>query len=98
MSWHARAMASYDKGWNDYVVGLKQALIELEQDITEAEKMSDSCTLEWCEAIEHVVDELSNAIYTIHEPVFSTDEQSRSIKEMRKRIHDIYHRYKMVKT
>jgi hypothetical protein len=97
MSWHSKAMASYDHGWSDYVKGLKQALIDLEQDITEAEKMSDTCTLEWCEAIEHVVDELSNAIYSIHEPVFSTDEQSQSIKDMRKRIHEIYHRYKMVK-
>lgn len=97
MSWHSKAMTSYDHGWSDYVNGLKQALIELEQDITEAEKMSDTCTLEWCEAIEHVVDELANAIYTIHEPVFSTDEQSQTIKDMRKRIHDIYYRYRMVK-
>jgi hypothetical protein len=71
-------MASYDKGWNDYVEGLKQAIIELEQDIPKPRRCA-IVHVEWCEAIEHVVDELSNAIYNPR-AVFSSDEQSRSIK------------------
>ena len=29
-------MSSYDHGWSDYVKGLKQALVDMEKDITEA--------------------------------------------------------------
>lgn len=36
MSWNSKAMSSYDHGWSDYVKGLKQALVDMEKDITEA--------------------------------------------------------------
>ncbi len=92
--WHEKAMDSMDRGWRSYVAGLEESLNALENDVDEAATMSNACTKEWCQAVEHVIDELANAIYSIHEPVFTTDDQSKMIKDLRRRVHDLYFKYK----
>lgn len=94
MSWHDKTMQSLDEGWRTYVSGLHKSLANLEKDVTEAAVMSDACTKEWCEATEHVIDELANAIYSIHEPAFISKEDSKAIKELRRKVHDLYFKYK----
>ena len=82
------------EGWRTFMDNMEKSLNMLEEDIDEAAKMADACTAEWCEATEHVIDELSNSLFSISEPGWSSDEDSRRIKALRKRLHDLYAQYK----
>ena len=82
------------EGWRVFVNNLEKGLDILEEDIDEAANMADTCTNEWCQATEHVIDELSNSLYSISEPKWGSDEDSKKIKSLKKRVHDIYAKYK----
>ena len=86
------------EGWRVFVNNLEKGLDILEEDIDEAAKMADECTAEWCQATEHVIDELSNSLFSISEPSWSSDEDSKRIKRLRRRLHDLYARYKATST
>jgi len=80
--------------WRQFVGQMEESLKILDREIGEAEQMTDICTSEWCEATEHVIDDLNNALFSIHEPKWSSEEDSRKIKAQKKWIRDIYARYK----
>jgi hypothetical protein len=84
------------EAWRTYVEALEKSLVDLEKDIQEASDMTNTCTGEWCTATEHVLDELGNALFSISEPRWSSDEDSGKIKELKHRLHDIYAKYKSV--
>lgn len=90
--------SKYDKksqeSWNIYLSSLEDSLKELEKDIDEAANMTGVCTDEWCEAIEHVIDDLNNSLFAISEPRWATEEDSRKIKKLKKRVYDLYAKYK----
>ena len=73
---------------------MEESLKILEKDLDEAEEMSEKCTGEWCEATEHVIDELSNSLFSISEPRWSSEEDSKKLKALKRRIHDLYAKYK----
>jgi len=70
---------------------MEESLDMLEKEIDEAADMSEICTAEWCEATEHVVDELNNSLFSIREPRWSSEEDSKKLK---RRVHDLYAKYK----
>ena len=82
------------EGWRVFVNNLEKGLDMLEEDIDEAAQMAEACTAEWCQATEHVIDELSNSLFSISEPSWSSDEDSKKIKELKRRLHDLYAKYK----
>jgi len=82
------------EGWRVFVNNLEKGLDMLEEDIDEASQMAEACTAEWCQATEHVIDELSNSLFSISEPRWSSDEDSKKIKELKRRLHDLYAKYK----
>ena len=82
------------EGWRVFVNNLEKGLDMLEEDIDEAAQMAEACTAEWCQATEHVIDELSNSLFSISEPRWSSDEDSKKIKALKRRLHDLYARYK----
>jgi len=84
------------EAWRTYTAALENSLEKLEQDINEASEMSDSCTGEWCAATEHVIDELGNALFSISEPRWSDESDSKKIKTLKRRLHDLYSKYKGV--
>jgi hypothetical protein len=84
------------EAWGNYVEALEKSLDQLEKDIEEASSMSDTCTSEWCQATEHVIDELGNALFSISEPRWAGDEYTQRIKSLKRRLHDIYAKYKSV--
>ncbi|EHJ48522.1 hypothetical protein DFW101_2518 [Solidesulfovibrio carbinoliphilus subsp. oakridgensis] len=92
--WHKEVMQNLDQGWTTYLQGLEQSLDQLDRDITETAGMADACTDEWCQATEHVLDDLTNYIFSIHEPRNSNPENTRKIKELRRRVHELYAKYK----
>jgi hypothetical protein len=93
---HKRITDSMEASWKEYMSGLEQSLRDLEADIEEAAGMSETCTAEWCTATEHVLDELANSLFSIHEPRFASEDDTAKLKELKKRVHDLYARYKAV--
>lgn len=59
-------------------------------------EMAGICMSEWCNATEHVLDELGNALFSISEPRWSSEDQSERIKKLKRRLHDIYATYRTV--
>lgn len=82
--------------WRDYIQGLEQALTQVDKDIEEAAKMADQCNAEWCTATEHVIDDLASALFSIHEPKFASDEDTEKLKTLKRKVHDLYARYKSI--
>lgn len=81
-------------GWQAFVENLEKSLDLLEKEIDFTSKMVDACTLEWCQATEHAIDEISNSLFSISEPSWSSDEDSKKLKALKKRVHDVYAKYK----
>jgi len=85
-----------NKAWRTYLDALEKSMDLLETDIAEAKEMAGTCTREWCEATEHTIDELNNALFSIREPRWSDPEASKQIKQLKKRIYDLYVNYRSV--
>ena len=85
-----------NEAWNTYVNALEKSLAMIEKDIEETKEMAGACTDEWCNATEHVLDELENAIFSISEPRWSSKEDSNRIKALKRRLYDLYVNYRGV--
>lgn len=83
--------------WRVYVDALEKSLNSLDAQIKEASEMMHVCTAEWCEATEHYLDEIANALFSISEPRWSSSEDSQRIKTLKRRIYDIYADYRGVR-
>ena len=68
----------------------------IEKDIEEAKEIAGVCTDEWCNATEHVLDELEDAIFSISEPRWFSKENSKRIKALKRRLYDRYVNYRGV--
>ena len=79
-----------------FLKDLEKSIEMLEKDIDEAAEMSTVCTDEWCDATEHVIDELSNALFSIHEPRWLNEEQSKELKRLKRKVYDLYVNYRGV--
>jgi hemerythrin-like domain-containing protein len=84
------------EGWRDFIHSMEESLNMLEEDLDDAAEMTEKCTGEWCEAVEHVIDELSNSLFSISEPRWSSEEDSKKLKALKRRIHDLYVKYKAI--
>lgn len=84
------------QAWGVYLAALNKSIILLEKSIEEAKTMASICTSEWCQATEHVFDDLNNALFSISEPRWLDDEQSKEIKRLKRKLYDIYVNYRGV--
>jgi len=82
--------------WREHLNGMEESLCILEKGLDEANEMRGICTDEWCVATEHVIDELSNALFSISEPAWVPEGDSKKLKELKRRVHDMYAKYKVV--
>ncbi len=82
--------------WRIYLNSLQSAMDKLDKDIKEASEMAGVCTSEWCEATEHFIDELSNSLFSISEPRWADPVDTKKLKELKKRVYDLYANYKSV--
>jgi len=82
------------QGWRNFVDNLEKSLDLLEKEIDFTSKMVDACTMEWCQATEHAMDEISNSLFSISEPSWTPEEDSRKLRALKKRVHDVYAKYK----
>jgi len=82
------------QSWRDHLSNMEESLNILEKGINEAAEMTEICTDEWCTATEHVMDNLSNELFSISEPAWAPEEDSKKLKELKRRLHDLYAEYK----
>jgi hypothetical protein len=85
---------SFLRAHRDFIANLTASLDLLAKDINEAREMQSICTDEWCQATESYLDELAKLVYSISEPRWLSDKDSDRIRQLRKRIHDLYAQYK----
>jgi hypothetical protein len=84
--------APVDNAWHVYMENLFASMQKMEQTVNEAAEMPMDCTESWCTNARALLDDLNHQIFSIHEPKWSTPEDSARIKEMKKKIYDIYAR------
>lgn len=80
--------------WSTFLQALEKSVDILDKDITEAREMARVCTGEWCEATEHTIDELSNALFSISEPRWADPDDSKKLKLLKRRVYDLYVNYR----
>lgn len=76
-----------------YMKNLNDCLKKIESDFEESREIDDICTGEWCRAIEYSLDEMAKDLYSISEPRWIADDYSRTLRNMRRRLHDLYAKY-----
>jgi len=76
-----------------YMKNLDNCLKKIEVDFEESREVDEICTGEWCRAIEFSLDELAKDLYSISEPRWVADDYSRTLRNMRRRLHDLYAKY-----
>jgi glutaredoxin 2 len=85
---------SFQMTHRNFMKNMDESLDILDHDISEAHEVDTICTGAWCKAIENSLDELSNYIYSISEPRWVSNTDSRQLSRMRIRVHDMYTKYK----
>jgi hypothetical protein len=88
-------MRNIGDSWTQLRKSLEESLNQLETEINDAVQVQHVCTDEWCTAVEHAIDDYSNFLFSIHEPRWLSQEESGKLKELKKRVHDIYAQYKV---
>lgn len=87
--------AQYESVWKEFLEGMEKSLDQAEKEIDQAANMQEICTSEWCEATEHYLDDVANAVFSISEPRYNEDpELEKKLKSLKKRVHDLYAKYK----
>lgn len=84
------------ENWRVFTENLEDSINRIENGLNEAKEMAGVCTSEWCEATEHVLDELSNQLFSISEPRWASQDDSQKIRNLKRRVHDLYADYKEV--
>jgi hypothetical protein len=82
--------------WRTYLVALEKSIEKLEREIKESSEMAGACTDEWCQATQHYIDDINNALFSISEPRWTNNEDSDKIKALKRRVHDLYADYREV--
>lgn len=77
-----------------FTKNLIDSLTQLENAIEASREMDNICVGEWCRAIEFSFDELAKDIYSISEPRWMSDDYSRTLRNSRRRLHDLYAKYR----
>lgn len=90
-------MCCVNDAWGVFMDGLEKSIRMLDEKLTEAEQMSSQVTGEWATAIEQVMDDLSNFVFSISEPRGSSEAYSKRLKSLRHRLHEHYVRFKSIK-
>ena len=93
MNTQKRMVESFQMTHRGFIKNLINSLTQLENDIEASREIDSVCTGEWCRAIEFSLDDLANNLYSISEPRWMADDYSRTLRNSRRRLHDLYARY-----
>ena len=93
-SFQTNIQSNMIESWREHLRSMEESLDILEKGLKEAEEMTQICTDEWCIATEHVIDDLSNWMFSISEPAGASDEDTSKVKTLKWKLHDLYAKYK----
>jgi len=93
MKMQKEMVESFQMSHRGYMKNLNDCLKKIESDFEEARQIDDVCTGEWCRAIELSLDEMAKDLYTISEPRWVADDYSRTLRNMRRRVRELYGKY-----
>jgi hypothetical protein len=93
-SFQMQVQSNVLQSWQQLVKSMEESLDMLEKGIDEASEMRHICTDEWCVATEHVLDELSNSLFSISEPRWASEADGKKLRALKRRVHDLYAKYK----
>lgn len=93
MNTQKRMVESFQMNHRIFMKNLVDSLAKLEEDIEAAREVDSVCTGEWCRAIEFSLDEIAKDLYSISEPRWMADDYSRTLRNSRRRLHDLYAKY-----
>ncbi|MFO7964334.1 MAG: hypothetical protein R6U50_10470 [Desulfobacterales bacterium] len=96
--YHRDVLENMEQSWRTQLDNMTRSLDLIEQNLNEVAEMSDACTSEWCTATEHVLDDMANAIFTISEPRWAPKEDSQHIKQLKRRMHDLYTKFQSLQS
>lgn len=82
------------QAWGIYLAALGKSIALMEKRLAEAKELAAVCNNEWCMATEHVIDDLANALFSISEPRWLDDRESKKLKALKHKLHDIYADYR----
>jgi hypothetical protein len=82
------------QNYRQFIHNLEKSLDLVEDQLNEAAEMTEICTSEWCEATDHVMDDLGNFLFSISEPKGASEEDTQRLKGLKRRLHDLYAQYK----
>ena len=82
----------------EFMKGLDNSFKLIGHNLEEAKEFDVQCTGAWCMKMESSMDELAKSVYSISEPRWLSDEDSKKIHNLRHRVHDIYARFKGINT
>jgi len=87
-----------DQAWHTYMENLFASMKKMEQTVNEATEMPMNCTEDWCVNARALLDDLNHQIFSIHEPKWSSTEDSDRIKAMKSKVRDIYSNLSKIET
>lgn len=94
MKMQKEMVESFQMSHKGFIKNLSDCLYKIEQDFEEARELDTVCQGEWCRAIELSLDEMAKDLYSISEPRWNADDYSRTLRNMRRRLHDLYAKYR----
>jgi hypothetical protein len=81
----------------NFMSNLGESLDILEGELKQAGEMTSICNDEWCNVAESYIDDMHKSIYSISEPRWLSQEDSRKLKDLRKRVRELYRNFAHVK-
>ena len=86
----ARQRELEDMSWDDFSDSFENSLRRLEEMADDVSDLRQVCRDEWCEATECLLGEATVAAFAISEPHRVSDEDSKRLRDVKKRIHDLH--------
>lgn len=94
MKMQKEMVESFQMAHREYMKNLTVCLDKIEREFEESREIDELCSGEWCRAIELSLDEFAKELYSISEPRWVSDDYSRTLRNMRRRLHDLYAKYR----
>jgi hypothetical protein len=85
---------SFQMAHRGFIKNLDVSLDILDHKITEAKEVDTICTGTLCRAIENSINDLSNNLYSISEPRWVSNTESKQLSRMRTRLREMYYKYR----
>ena len=94
MKMQKEMVESFQMAHREYMKNLTVCLDKIEREFEESREIDELCSGEWYRAIELSLDEFAKELYSISEPRWVSDDYSRTLRNMRRRLHDLYAKYR----